>query len=120
MSLISLILDIFLILSIVCCLIVITSTNPVIAIIYLIGVFINAALYLIFIGLGFIGISYIIVYIGAITVLFLFVIMLLNIDLIETIETGNQYSQNLPLVVTISGLLILGFFSVYSTNENNF
>ena len=42
---------------------VITSKNPVIAVIFLISVFINAAGYLILLGIGFIGISYIIVYV---------------------------------------------------------
>ena len=61
---------------------VITSKNPVIAVIFLISVFVNAAGYLILLGVGFIGISYIIVYVGAITVLFLFVIIMINIKLI--------------------------------------
>ena len=64
---------------------VITSKNPVIAVIFLISVFVNAAGYLILLGIGFIGISYIIVYVGAIAVLFLFVIMLLNIKLTDIV-----------------------------------
>ena len=55
---------------------VITSKNPVIAVTFLIAVFVNAAGYLILTGVGFIGISYIIVYIGAIVVLFLFCLIL--------------------------------------------
>lgn len=112
MNQINLVLDILLVLSIVCSLTVITSTNPVIAIIYLIGVFINAALYLIFAGLGFIGISYIIVYIGAITVLFLFIVMMINIDIIDIIEIGPEYGKNLPLAYTIS-ILFLSFFMLF-------
>ena len=54
---------------------VITSKNPVIAVIFLISLFINIAGYLIIKGIGFVGISYIIIYIGAITVLFLFIII---------------------------------------------
>ena len=42
---------------------VITSKNPVIAVIFLISVFVNAAGYLILLGVGFIGLSYIIVYV---------------------------------------------------------
>ena len=72
---------------------VITSKNPVIAVIFLISVFVNAAGYLILSGIGFIGISYILLYVGAITVLFLFVIMLLNISLEDLQETGSQYSK---------------------------
>jgi NADH-ubiquinone oxidoreductase chain 6 len=105
-------LEFLIVFSIFACLTVITSTNPIIAIIFLIGVFLSAAIYLIFIGLNFIGISYIIVYVGAITVLFLFVIMLLNIDLLYILEIGSQYSKNLPLVLTISGLFSYLLFIV--------
>jgi NADH-ubiquinone oxidoreductase chain 6 len=110
-------LEFLIVFSIFACLTVITSTNPIIAIIYLIGVFLSAAIYLIFIGLNFIGISYIIVYIGAITVLFLFVIMLLNIDLLDILETGTQYTQSLPLILTISGLFAYGIFSILPFNN---
>ena len=52
----------------------ITAKNPVISVVFLIGTFVLSAGYLILIGINFIGISYIIVYVGAIAVLFLFVI----------------------------------------------
>ena len=42
---------------------VITSKNPVIAVLFLISAFVNAAGYLLLLGVGFIGISYIIVYV---------------------------------------------------------
>ena len=59
---------------------VITSKNPVVAVIFLISLFINTAGYLILLGISFLGISYIIIYIGAITVLFLFIIMMIILD----------------------------------------
>jgi NADH-ubiquinone oxidoreductase chain 6 len=98
---------------------VITSKNPVIAVIFLISVFINAAGYLILLGIGFIGISYILVYIGAITVLFLFTIMLLNIKLSEIVETSTQYTKNLPLALGISLLFIFEFFTIMPFTFNN-
>ena len=52
--------------------------------------FLSAAIYLIFIGLNFIGISYIIVYIGAITVLFLFVIMMISVDTLDIAQNINN------------------------------
>ena len=114
-------LEFLIVFSIFACLTVITSTNPIIAIIYLIGVLLSAAIYLIFIGLNFIGISYILVYIGAITVLFLFVIMLLNIDLLDILETGTQFTKNLPLILTISGLFAYGLLTFIPFNDiNNF
>lgn len=120
MNIIHFFLEFLIIFSIFASLTVITSTNPVIAIIYLIGVFLSAAIYLIFIGLNFIGISYIIVYIGAITVLFLFVIMSLNIDLLDIIETDSQYSKNIPLILSISVLFAFVLFNVIPFNEVSF
>src|ERR1700760_1070651 len=98
---------------------VITSKNPVIAVIFLISVFVNAAGYLILLGVGFIGISYIIVYVGAIAVLFLFVIMMINIKLTDILETGSQYTKNLPLAIAIGSLFIFIIFSIIPFNFNN-
>ena len=80
---------------------VITSKNPVVAVIFLISLFINTAGYLIISGIGFVGIAYILVYIGAITVLFLFVIMMINIRLVDILEVGRDYTKNLPLALSI-------------------
>ena len=98
---------------------VITSKNPVIAVIFLISVFINAAGYLILLGIGFIGISYIIIYIGAIAVLFLFVIMLLNIRLSDILEAGSQYTKNIPLALAIGILFIYEIFTIIPFRIND-
>lgn len=98
---------------------VITSKNPVIAVLFLISAFCNAAGYLLLLGVGFIGISYILVYVGAIAVLFLFVIMLINIKLADILEVGSQYTKNLPLALTIGSLFTYEIFTIipfsYST-----
>ena len=91
---------------------VITSKNPVIAVIFLISVFVNAAGYLILLGIGFIGISYILIYIGAITVLFLFVIMMINIKLTDILESGSQYTKNIPLALSVSGLFLYELYNI--------
>ena len=98
---------------------VITSQNPVISVVYLISVFVNAAGYLILIGIQFIGISYIIVYVGAIAVLFLFVIMMINIKLTDILETGTQYTKNLPLAISIGSLFLYLFYNIIPFNFNN-
>jgi len=98
---------------------VITSKNPVIAVIFLIAAFCNAAGYLILLGIGFIGLSYIIVYCGAITVLFLFVIMMLNIKLADILETGSQYTKNIPLALAIGSLFIYELFTIMPFTFNN-
>ncbi len=98
---------------------VITSKNPVVAVIFLVSTFVNAAGYLILLGVGFIGISYIIVYVGAITVLFLFVIMMININLTDILETGSQYTKNLPLALAVASLFIYEIFTIMPFSFNN-
>lgn len=97
----------------------ITSKNPVISVIFLISTFVSGAGYLILIGINFVGISYIIVYVGAIAVLFLFVIMMINIKLTDILETGSQYTKNLPLAIAIGSLFIFIIFSIIPYNYNN-
>ena len=98
---------------------VITSKNPVISVVYLISVFVNAAGYLILSGIGFLGLSYIIVYVGAITVLFLFVIMMINISLTDIIDTGKQYTKNLPLAFVVGSLFMFEMFNILPFSFNN-
>jgi NADH-ubiquinone oxidoreductase chain 6 len=105
----NLIIEIITILSIIFALAVITSTNPVIAIIFLIGLFLTVAIYLILMGLNFIGLSYLLVYIGAITVLILFIVMMISTDILQTVEVGTNYSKLLPLAYSIAILFLLLF-----------
>lgn len=79
---------------------VITSTNPILSLFNLIVLYIIIAFYLIFIGITYLGISYIVVYIGAIAILFLFIIMMIDIEV-----TKERSSNYLPLL-----LLMLGGF----------
>lgn len=62
---------------------VISAKNPVHSTLFLVIVFLNTAMLLISKGIDFIGIFIIIVYVGAIAILFLFVVMMLNIKLTE-------------------------------------
>jgi NADH-quinone oxidoreductase subunit J len=76
----------FCILSLLCSVMVIASKNPIHSILYLILVFCNVTFVLIILGVEFIAIIFLIVYVGAIAVLFLFVVMMLNIKIIELDE----------------------------------
>jgi NADH-ubiquinone oxidoreductase chain 6 len=93
---------------------VITAKNPVISVLFLISVFINVAGYLVLMGVAYLGLVYIIVYVGAIAILFLFVVMMLR--LVELLDTGKAYTQNLP-VGTILGSLF--FFELLSLTANS-
>ena len=93
----------------------ITSKNPVISVIFLISTFVLAAAYLILLGISFIGISYVVIYVGAIAVLFLFVIMMINIKLTDILETGSNYTKNLPLAITIITLFLSTLSAILSS-----
>lgn len=74
---------IFFPLIIINCFMVIFSKNSVTSVLYLISVFILVSLNLLLIGAEFLAILIIIIYIGAISILFLFVIMMLNLRIVE-------------------------------------
>lgn len=112
MNINNLLLDITSFNAILSSILVITSKNPVISVIYLISLFLNASLFLIIKGIYFLGISYILIYIGAITVLFLFVIMMINIKLTDILESGSQYTKNIPLALSVSGLFLYEIYNV--------
>lgn len=79
---------------------VIINKNPIASLMSLIGLFASISLYLILLGLTFIGFSYLIVYIGAVSILFLFILMLINIRTSE-LQSNNWNSIPLALFVTI-------------------
>ncbi|OTA47616.1 hypothetical protein K449DRAFT_121920 [Hypoxylon sp. EC38] len=60
------ILDIISLSAILCGIFVIISKNPIVSVLFLIGLFASISCYLIILGLSFIGLSYLIVYIGAV------------------------------------------------------
>jgi NADH-ubiquinone oxidoreductase chain 6 len=105
--------------SIISSILVITSKNPVISVVFLISLFVNASGYLILLGIGFIGISYLIVYVGAIAVLFLFVIMMMQIKIKDILETGSQYTKNLPLALGIGSLFVYEMYTILPFTLNN-
>lgn len=86
---------------------IIISKNPVLSVLFLIGLFSTISVYLILIGLHFIGLSYLLVYVGAVSILFLFILMLINVRISELL-TDNKNS--IPLAV----LTVLFFnYSIY-------
>lgn len=93
-------LDIFSLASIICGIFVLISKNPVISVLYLIGLFLNISCYLILIGLNFIALSYLLVYVGAVSILFLFILMLINVRISELLSNTSN-SLILAIIVGI-------------------
>ena len=107
------ILDIVSILAILSGIFVLNSKNPVVSVLFLIGLFANVAVFLNLIGLNFIGLSYLIVYIGAVSILFLFILMLINIRLSEL---QNNTMNSIPLAIIIIISLIYTIFIILPYN----
>jgi NADH-ubiquinone oxidoreductase chain 6 len=93
------ILDIISLFAILSGILVIISKNPVISVLFLIGLFASISSYLLMIGLSFLGLSYLIVYIGAVSILFLFILMLINIRISELHSNTNN---SIPLAIIIA------------------
>ena len=99
------ILDIISILAVISGICVIISKNPIVSVLHLIALFAYVSFYLIIIGLNFIGLSYLIVYIGAVSILFLFILMLINI---RTSELQSNTSNSIPLTIIVG--IIISYF----------
>lgn len=100
-------------------LLVVTAKNPVMSVLFLISLFLHVSGYLVLQGLGFLGISYLILYIGAIAILFLFVVMMLNLQLAELNAMAYEYTQNLPLGGIFVFLLFVELFSIIPFSSHN-
>ena len=92
---------------------VITAQSPITSIIYLIGVFVLAACYLTCIGLTYVGLTYLVVYVGAVAVLFLFVVMMFNVQHVGV--SGLELTQNMPLGALVACAFLLEALSVLPT-----
>ena len=101
-------LDLLYIVAILLGILVIISKNPIVSVLFLIGLFLCISVYLILTGLNFIGLSYLLVYIGAVSILFLFILMLINVRISELlIDSINS----IPLAI-----LVGTFFNYFVNN----
>ncbi len=92
-------------------LMVITARNPVHSVLFLILSFFNASGLFVLLGAEFIAMILVIIYVGAVAVLFLFVVMMLNIDF-SNLRKGNM--QYVPIGLTIGGILLFELITLYS------
>lgn len=92
--------------------IVITARNPVHSVLFLILAFVNAAGLFILLGAEFLAMMLIIVYVGAVAVLFLFVVMMLDVDFQELRKGVAKY---LPIGVLIGLVFLVELVMVIGT-----
>lgn len=103
---------------------VVISTNPVHSVLFFIFSIFNSSIILFLLNVEFLGLAFIIIYVGAIAVLFLFIIMMINVKLNSS--SFNSFYVILPLcgvVVALQIYLNMEFFfspNVSALNTNNF
>jgi NADH-quinone oxidoreductase subunit J len=88
---------------------VVTSRNPVHSVLFLILAFFNAAALFLIAGAEFLAMILVIVYVGAVAVLFLFVVMMLDVDFAELRGGFQRYA---PVGATIGAVLFFELLSV--------
>ena len=89
---------------------VISARNPVHSVLFLILAFFNAAGLFVMLGAEFIAMILVIVYVGAVAVLFLFVVMMLDINFME-LRRGMM--QHAPVGAAVGGVLLAEFIWMY-------
>jgi len=91
---------------------VIGSRNPVHSVLFLILAFVNAAGLFLLLGAEFLAMILIVVYVGAVAVLFLFVVMMLDVDFAELRQGFQSY---LPVGALLGGVLLIELVMVVTT-----
>ena len=96
-------------------LMVIASRNPVHSVLFLILAFVNAAGLFLLLGAEFLAMILVVVYVGAVAVLFLFVVMMLDVDFAELREGFLQYlpvGGLIGIVLLVEILLVVGAWTI--------
>ena len=97
---------------------VISSRNPVHSVLFLILAFFNAAGLFVLMGAEFLAMLLVVVYVGAVAVLFLFVVMMLDVDFTELREGFLQYlpiGTVIGLVLLVELLMVVGGWAIDPT-----
>lgn len=94
----------------------VTAKNPVHAALYLVLTFCMSAMMWMLMQAEFLGITLVVVYVGAVMVLFLFVVMMLNID-IEEMRAG--FWRNAPVAFTVGVLMAVVLLMVLLAPDTN-
>lgn len=110
MDLASIVFYLFASVLVVSSLLVVSSRNPVHSVLFLIFCFFNAAALFVLIGAEYIAMTLVIVYVGAVAVLFLFVVMMIDIDLAAMRQGFLKY---LPIGGGAAALLLAQFAMLY-------
>lgn len=94
---------------------VVLAKNPINALFFLVSTFLNASIFLLLLKLDFLAIIFIIVYIGAISVFFLFMIMMLNISVVSVRAKPRNAASLFVLTGVGSGVLGISVYVLVET-----
>ena len=100
---------------------VIAARNPVYSVLFLILTFFNAAGLFVLLGAEFLALILVVVYVGAVAVLFLFVVMMLDVDFAELSEGFLQYmpiGATIGLILLLELILVFGAFATLPASQN--
>ena len=97
-------------------LLVVTARNPVHSVLWLILTFFSSAGLFVLLGAEFLAMLLVVVYVGAVAVLFLFVVMMLDVDFVRLREGFARY---LPLAVIVAGVLLAEMVMISLVVVNN-
>jgi len=98
------------------------SINPISSIVFLILTFCNAAAILFFFNIEFLGVTFVIIYVGAVAVLFLFVVMMINVKLEESLSKINisfflKFLYSVVICSLVGILLLFCILSIFSSQD---
>ena len=97
-------------------LIVITARNPIHSVLFMILVFVNVIFLLICLQAEFLALTFVIVYVGAVAVLFLFVVMMLNIKITEL---NKELIHHFPIGGLVGIIFLMNTFLILLSNGVN-
>ena len=95
---------------------VVSARNPVHSVLFLILSFFSAAGLFVLLGAEFLAMLLVVVYVGAVAVLFLFVVMMLDVDF-AALRQG--FARYMPLGAAVAGILVFEMIAVASTVASN-
>lgn len=93
---------------------IITARNPMLSIVFLIGVFILVSISLVYLNLSIMALLYLLVYVGAIAILFLFILSLLNLNYSEL--NSSSLFKEFILLSSSSGLIYYLLYSLFNNS----
>jgi len=105
-------------LMIISALLIITNKNPIHSILFLVLIFILTTILFLTLNVDFIAMLFLVLYVGAIVVLFLFVVMMLNVRILEINERIISYVPIAILIAFIFFILILSIITINFVNVN--